>query len=129
MLQLTEIDIEDDLVKPNDAALKDWPSQGKIKFHNMTMKYREDLEPAVNGVTFEIEPGMKVGIVGRTGAGKSSILQSLFRLIELSDGHVEIDGVDIKTVGLHTLRKNIGYIPQTPFLFSGTVSENLDPFD
>lgn len=68
------------------------------------MKYREDLEPAVNDVTFEIEPGMKVGIVGRTGAGKSSILQSLFRLIDLSNGTVEVDGVDIKEVGLHTLR-------------------------
>jgi ABC-type multidrug transport system fused ATPase/permease subunit len=68
------------------------------------MKYREDLDPAVNEVSFEIEPGMKVGIVGRTGAGKSSILQSLFRLVDLSGGSVEIDGVDIKTVGLHTLR-------------------------
>ena len=92
------------------------------------MRYREDLEPAVNDVSFEIEPGMKVGIVGRTGAGKSSILQSLFRLIDLSDGTVEIDGVNIKEVGLHTLRTKIGYIPQQPFLFSGTVTENLDPF-
>lgn len=93
------------------------------------MKYKEEMEPAVNDVTFDIEPGMKVGIVGRTGAGKSSILQSLFRLIELSGGCVEIDGVNIAEVGLHTLRKNIGYISQTPFLFSGTVSENLDPFN
>lgn len=129
MIALTEIKQEDALVKPGDERLTDWPQQGKIKFVNMTMKYRDDLEPAVNGVSFEIEQGMKVGIVGRTGAGKSSILQSLFRLIELSDGHVEIDGVDIKSIGLHTLRSKIGYIPQAPFLFSGTVSENLDPFD
>lgn len=74
MLGLTEIKQEDELVKPGDEKLVNWPEQGKIKFVNMTMKYREDLEPAVNKVTFEIEPGMKVGIVGRTGAGKSSIL-------------------------------------------------------
>ncbi len=84
--------------------MKGWPYEGRIKFNSMTMKYREDLDPAVNEVSFEIEPGMKVGIVGRTGAGKSSILQSLFRLVDLSGGSVEIDGVDIKTVGLHTLR-------------------------
>ena len=70
----------------------------------MTMKYREDLEPAVINLSFEIEPGMKVGIVGRTGAGKSSILQSLFRLVDLHQGSVEIDGQDISKVGLHTLR-------------------------
>lgn len=93
------------------------------------MKYREELDPAVNNVTFEIEPGMKVGVVGRTGAGKSSILQTLFRLNDLSEGSIEIDGVNIKSVGLHTLRQHIGYIPQQAFLFSGTVSENLDPFD
>ena len=70
----------------------------------MTMKYREDLEPAVINLSFDIEPGMKVGIVGRTGAGKSSILQSLFRLVDLHQGSVEIDGQDISKVGLHTLR-------------------------
>ena len=73
-------------------------------FKNMTMKYREDLEPAVNNLSFDIEPGMKVGIVGRTGAGKSSILQSLFRLVDLHQGSVEIDEQDISKVGLHTLR-------------------------
>lgn len=72
---------------------------------------------------------MKVGIVGRTGAGKSSILQTLFRLTELENGKVEIDGVDIKTLGLHMLRKNVAFIPQTPFLIQGTIKENLDPFN
>jgi ABC-type multidrug transport system fused ATPase/permease subunit len=128
MLHLTEIKQEDALVLPTDKNLLNWPSAGHIKFNNVEMKYREELEPAVKDITFEIEPGMKVGIVGRTGAGKSSILQSLFRLIDLSNGTVEIDGVNIKSVGLHTLRTKIGYIPQQPFLFSGTVTENLDPF-
>jgi len=72
---------------------------------------------------------MKVGIVGRTGAGKSSILQILFRLVDPCEGSVEIDGVDIRDVGLHLLRKNIAYIPQTPFLIQGTIRENLDPFE
>jgi ABC-type multidrug transport system fused ATPase/permease subunit len=75
------------------------------------MRYRPTLEPSVRNLNFEIQAGMKVGIVGRTGAGKSSILQILFRLVDPSEGSVEIDGIDIKNVGLHLLRKNIAYIP------------------
>ena len=69
-----------------------------------------------------------MGIVGRTGSGKSSILQTLFRLVEVSSGRIMIDGVDIKSVGLHILRKSIAFIPQSPFLIQGTIRENLDPF-
>lgn len=72
---------------------------------------------------------MKVGIVGRTGAGKSSILQALFRLVELSEGSITIDGQDIKELGLHLLRKGIAFIPQSPFLLQGTIRENIDPFN
>lgn len=71
---------------------------------------------------------MKVGIVGRTGAGKSSILQALFRLCDLNEGEIFIDGTEIKSTGLHTLRTNIAFIPQSPFLLQGTIKENLDPF-
>ena len=74
-----------------------------------------------------VKPRMKVGIVGRTGAGKSSILQALFRLVELSAGSIEIDGVNIAQLGLHLLRKGIAYIPQQPFLLAGTIRENIDP--
>lgn len=80
------------------------------------MRYRETLEPSLRALSFDVKPKMKIGIVGRTGAGKSSILQALFRLVELSEGRIFIDGVDIKTLGLHILRKGIAYIPQVPFL-------------
>ena len=80
-------------------------------------------------LSFKSQGGMLIGIVGRTGSGKSSILQTLFRLVELNYGKTVIDGVDIKTVGLHLLRKSIAYIPQSPFLIQGTIKENLDPFN
>jgi ABC-type multidrug transport system fused ATPase/permease subunit len=80
------------------------------------MKYREFLEPSVKELTFKVQPGMKIGIVGRTGAGKSSILQTLFRLCEVSKGNIKIDDIDIRKLGLHLLRKNIAFIPQSPFL-------------
>lgn len=80
------------------------------------MRYRDGLEPSIRNLTMHVQPKMKVGIVGRTGAGKSSILQALFRLSELEKGFIKIDGVDITDVGLHALRANIAYIPQSPFL-------------
>lgn len=75
------------------------------------MRYRDTLEPVVKNLNFEAQSGMKVGIVGRTGSGKSSILQILFRLIDPIEGSIEVDGIDIKSVGLHSLRRKIGYIP------------------
>ena len=75
------------------------------------MQYRPTLEPSIDNLSFNVQPGMKVGIVGRTGAGKSSILQILFRLCEISKGSVKIDGEDIRDIGLHLLRKSIAFIP------------------
>lgn len=80
-------------------------------------------------ISMQIQAGMKVGIVGRTGAGKSTILQVLFRLTDSHKGSIKIDGVDIKDIGLHLLRKNVAYIPQAPFLIQGSIRENLDPFE
>ena len=113
VIQYTKLDSEDDLVKDSDRELSDkaWPSKGEIVFDNITMRYREHLDPAVKNLTFTVQPGMKVGIVGRTGAGKSSILQILFRLSDSESGRLLIDGVDCKTIGLHLLRKSIAYIP------------------
>ena len=109
------------------TAYKPWPSKGAIVFENVTMRYRKTLEPSLRGLTFFVEPRMKVGIVGRTGAGKSSILQALFRLAELSEGRILIDGQDTSELGLHLVRKGIAYIPQQPFLLQGSIRENIDP--
>ena len=87
------------------------------------------MEPSINGLSCQIQDGMKVGIVGRTGAGKSSILQVLFRLSDCSEGQLRIDGVNCKDIGLHLLRKSIAYIPQQPFMIQGSIRENLDPFN
>jgi len=105
------LEIEDELEKPGDKD-EDWPSKGGLKFENVTMRYRDNLEPSVQDLSFEVQAGMKIGIVGRTGAGKSSILQTLFRLIDRYEGNITIDGKNIRDVGLHLLRKNIAYIPQ-----------------
>jgi len=99
-----------------------------IEFKDVSMRYREFLDPSINDLECVIQPGMKVGIVGRTGAGKSTLLNVLFRLTDPFKGDVIIDDKDFKEVGLHMLRKNIAYIPQTPFLIQGSIRENLDPF-
>ena len=85
-MEYTELDQEDDINKAIDKELENWPENGQIEFNQVTMSYRKTLEPSLKGLNFKAEAGMKVGIVGRTGAGKSSILQSLFRLIDLTTG-------------------------------------------
>ncbi|KAJ0018025.1 hypothetical protein Pint_11073 [Pistacia integerrima] len=105
-----------------------WPSSGSIKFEDVVLRYRPELPPVLHGLSFMIEPSDKVGIVGRTGAGKSSMLNALFRIVELERGRILIDGCDIGKFGLMDLRKVLGIIPQSPILFSGTVRFNLDPF-
>lgn len=131
LMDYTDLELEDDVVKKTDDPHKkaNWPQKGEIEFQNASMKYREGLEPSIEDLSFTVQPNMKVGIVGRTGAGKSSILQALFRLCELHEGKILIDGVDIRGLGLHILRKSIAYIPQSPFLLQGTIRQNLDPFD
>ena len=131
MYDYTELSQEDALIKDSDKQVKqeNWPQKGEIVFQNCEMKYRKDLDPALVDLSIKVEAGMKVGIVGRTGAGKSSILQTLFRLVELSQGKILIDGKNIKDLGLHILRKNIAFIPQTPFLLQGSIRENIDPFE
>ncbi|KAG0270789.1 Multidrug resistance-associated protein 1, partial [Linnemannia exigua] len=153
----TEAPVETGVVLPEN-----WPSQGQIVFKNYCARYREGLDLVVKGVSFTVAPTEKVGIVGRTGAGKSSLTLALFRIIEAADsywakasdpnlnaaerrfmetvqqsfsaagdgsgGSIEIDGVDISTLGLKDLRQHLSIIPQDPTLFAGTVRDNLDPF-
>lgn len=106
-----------------------WPKKGEVVFENVEMRYRKDLPPALKSVSFAIAPGEHVGIVGRTGAGKSSAIQCLFRLFELEKGRIIIDGVDISKLRLFNLRSSLGIIPQEPICFSGTIRSNLDMFN
>lgn len=106
-----------------------WPKTGKVEIKNLQMRYREHLELVLKGLNVTFEAGEKVGIVGRTGAGKSSLMIVLLRLVEPCGGSILIDGVDISTIGLDLLRTKVTIIPQEPVLFSGTIRFNLDPFE
>ncbi|KAG0612580.1 hypothetical protein M758_6G039100 [Ceratodon purpureus] len=110
---------------------QDWPQAGEIEFVHYTMAYREDLPPVLNDLCFKVKAQEKVGILGRTGAGKSSLAAAMFRLVEnkACTGSILIDGVDITHVGLDDLRRRLSIIPQDPVLFRGTVRLNLDPFE
>ena len=107
----------------------DWPHQGKVSFKDVSLRYRPKTALVLKDLTFEIEPGQKIGICGRTGAGKSTIALTLSRIIELEKGTIEIDGIDISSLDLKDLRSKITVIPQDPTLFKGTLKFNLDPFN
>ncbi|KAI1342933.1 ABC multidrug transporter-like protein [Xylariaceae sp. FL0016] len=106
----------------------DWPQRGEIVFDHVQMRYRHGLPLVLKDITVHVRGGERLGVVGRTGAGKSSIMSTLFRLVEISGGSITIDGVNISTIGLHDLRSNLAIIPQDPTLFKGTIRSNLDPF-
>lgn len=112
---------------PDEKPPADWPRTGKIKMHNMSLKYDPNGPPTLKNLRLEIESGFKVGVVGRTGAGKSSLIAALFRLAQV-DGIIEVDDLNTGTISLSCLRQKIAIIPQDPVLFSNTVRYNLDPF-
>ncbi|KAG9103477.1 hypothetical protein FRC06_010585, partial [Ceratobasidium sp. 370] len=113
---------------PDDPP-PEWPQNGEISFRNVALRYRDGLPLVLDGLTFNVKPGERVGIVGRTGAGKTSLLTALFRVAPLAEGSIEIDGVDIEKVGIETLRHRLSIIPQDAVLFEGTLRENIDPLN
>ncbi|KAI0009038.1 P-loop containing nucleoside triphosphate hydrolase protein, partial [Xylariaceae sp. FL0662B] len=106
-----------------------WPAHGAVEFIGYSTRYRKELDLVLKNVTFNILPGEKVGIVGRTGAGKSSLTLAVFRALEAESGRILIDDVDIGMIGLQDLREAITIVPQDPTLFTGTIRTNLDPFN
>eukprot|EP00835_Amoeboradix_gromovi_P004157 NODE_308_length_11287_cov_0.209778.p1 type:complete len:1191 gc:universal NODE_308_length_11287_cov_0.209778:1986-5558(+) len=111
-----------------DSDPTNWPVKAQVEFKNCSMSYRPGLPDVLKDVNLSIPGGLKIGIVGRTGSGKSSLTVALMRLVEINKGQILIDGVDIATIGLHTLRKRIAIVPQDPVLFSGTIRSNLDRY-
>ncbi|ESQ33830.1 hypothetical protein EUTSA_v10006558mg [Eutrema salsugineum] len=112
----------------NNRPVPGWPSRGSIRFEDVHLRYRPGLPLVLHGLSFFVSPGEKVGVVGRTGAGKSSMLNALFRIVEVEKGRIMIDDYDVAKFGLTDLRRVLSIIPQSPVLFSGTVRLNIDPF-
>uniref|UniRef100_A0A803TJ81 Multidrug resistance-associated protein 1 n=1 Tax=Anolis carolinensis TaxID=28377 RepID=A0A803TJ81_ANOCA len=114
---------------PGAPIPEGWPQEGRVEFRGYSLRYRDDMDLVLRNITITISGGEKVGIVGRTGAGKSSLTLGLFRINEAAEGQILIDGVDIASIGLHDLRFKVTIIPQDPVLFSGSLRMNLDPFE
>ena len=124
-----DVEQEAKAILPDARPPGNWPSNGAIEFISYSTRYRADLDPVLRNISFNVEAGERVGIVGRTGAGKSSLTLAIFRGLEADEGKILIDGIDIGLIGLQDLRENITIVPQDPTLFTGTVRTNLDPFN
>ncbi|ONI30187.1 hypothetical protein PRUPE_1G236000 [Prunus persica] len=126
ILQFTKIPIEAPLVIEDNRPVPEWPMAGKIEIENLHVQYNPALPTVLKGITCTFPGGKKIGVVGRTGSGKSTLIQALFRIVEPSGGQILIDGVDISKIGLQDLRSRLCIIPQDPTLFQGTMKTNLD---
>lgn len=124
----TEADKDEKANKPRDQLPSSWPRQGKLEVSRVVVRHAPHLPPVLQDVNFTIAPNTRVGVVGRTGAGKSSLVLALFRFLEASEGKIIVDDVDISQVQLEQLRSRLAIIPQHPVLFRGNVRSNLDPF-
>ncbi|RUS75497.1 hypothetical protein EGW08_016746, partial [Elysia chlorotica] len=127
--EYSELGSEADWIVPHHRPTREWPSEGHVKFSDYQTRYRPGLDLVLKGITCEFQAGEKVGIVGRTGAGKSSLALALFRLIEASSGSILVDGVSLGEIGLHDVRSSLTILPQDPVLFFGSLRMNLDPLD
>ncbi|KAI1298559.1 P-loop containing nucleoside triphosphate hydrolase protein [Xylaria venustula] len=126
IVEYTELPTEDlGGVQPPAA----WPTEGRVEVNDLVVSYADDLPPVLKGLNFSVKKNERIGVIGRTGAGKSSLTLALFRFVEARSGSILIDGLDISKIRLHDLRSRLAIIPQDPVLFSGTVRSNLDPFD
>ena len=126
IVEYSNIPIED---QNGDAAPAAWPTEGQLEVANLVVGYAADLPPVLKGLSFSVRRNQRVGVVGRTGAGKSSLTLALFRFLEAREGIILIDGLDISKIRLQDVRSRLAIIPQDPVLFSGTIRSNLDPFD
>jgi len=127
IIEYTDLESEGPYEIPESNVPDDWPQTGAIEFRDLKMRYRKGLDLVLKGVTAYIAPREKIGIVGRTGAGKSSLILALFRMVEADEGAVFIDGVNIARIGLKDLRSKLSIIPQDPTLYTGSIRTNLDP--
>jgi ATP-binding cassette subfamily C (CFTR/MRP) protein 4 len=124
----SQLPSEGELVIEGSRPGESWPQKGAIEVSNFKMRYRPELDLVLKGLEFKVKPGEKVGVCGRTGAGKSSLFSAFYRLVNKDDGHIKIDDVDINSIGLNDLRSKLSIIPQEPVIFSGSIRYNLDPF-
>ncbi|CAB91574.1 vacuolar heme ABC transmembrane exporter Abc3 [Schizosaccharomyces pombe] len=127
ILEYINVKSEAPEIIPENRPPCEWPTDGAVSFNHYSAKYREDLSFALNNINIEISPREKIGIVGRTGAGKSTLAMALFRIIEPTEGKIEIDNEDITKFGLYDLRSRLSIIPQESQIFEGNIRENLDP--
>ncbi|BBN08483.1 ATP-binding cassette, subfamily C (CFTR/MRP), member 2 [Marchantia polymorpha subsp. ruderalis] len=127
--QFTDLEREAPYVIEDSRPPTNWPSEGVIDLRNLQVRYNDHSPLVLHGLTCRIEGGQKIGVVGRTGSGKSTLIQALFRLVEPAGGKIIIDGIDITSIGLHDLRSKLSVIPQDPTLFEGTMRVNLDPLE
>lgn len=127
VLEYARLPSEAPEIIPNRRPPVAWPAKGELDFVNYSTRYREGLDLVLKNINLDIKSHEKIGVVGRTGAGKSSLTLALFRLIEPATGHIDIDNLDTSTIGLLDLRRRLAIIPQDAALFEGTVRDNLDP--